>query len=176
MGKSITFGAILGGLVLFIWSALSWIALPLHTRTMTGFKDDKAIANAIRANAEKSGVYYSPKDQADMATGPLVYAVVRREGMTSIAKEMGTGLLIDILCAGLMTWLLLQVTGRSFISKVGVVLVVALIAALMDRLGDWNWWGYPIAYTVVLMLDIIVGWLLAGLVVARFAVRQTSAT
>lgn len=162
-------GAVLGGIVVFIWSALSWMVIPWHEATMSHFKNDKAVSEVVSANAEKSGVYFSPSDENSVAAGPLVYAAVRREGMTSMAKPMTTGILIDILCAGIVTWLLLQTTGKSYFGRVCFVAVVALAIGLFERLGDLNWWGFPPAYTLVLIADLVIGWFLAGLVIARFA-------
>lgn len=162
-------GAVLGGIVVFIWSALSWMVIPWHAATMTPFKNDKAVIDVIKANAEKSGVYFSPSDPASMGVEPLIYAAVRRENMTSMAKPMVIGVLIDILCAGLVTWLLLQTSGKSYFGRVGFVAMVALAIGLFERLSDLNWWGFPPAYTAVLIADLVIGWFLAGLVIAKFA-------
>ena len=162
-------GAILGGIVVFIWSALSWMVIPWHEATMSKFKNDKAVSEVIGANAEKSGVYFSPSDEARLGAGPLVYAAVKREGMTSMAKPMALGVLIDILSAGLVTWLLLQTDGKSYFGKVVFVVVVALSIGLFERLGDLNWWGFPPAFTAVLIADLVIGWFLAGLVIAKVA-------
>lgn len=169
MAKSILLGAVLGGIVLFVWSALSWMVLPWHEMTMSGFKNDKAVSDVISANAEKSGVYFSPSDQDRLGAGPLVYAAVRREGMTSMAKPMVVGLLVDILCAALVSWLVLQTAGKSLLAKVGFVMVLALAIGIFERISDANWWGFPPAYTALLIADLVVGWCLAGLVIARFA-------
>lgn len=174
MTKSLAICSILGALVLFVWSALSWMVIPWHEKTMSGFTDDKAVSEAIRANIKGSGVYFSPADEARVASGPLVYAAIRQEGMTSLTKPLIISFLLDVVSALLVTWLLLQTNARSFISRVGFVVIVALAVGVIARLPDWNWWGFPPAYTAVAVVDLVIGWFLAGLVIAKFARAQTS--
>lgn len=167
-------GAVLAGIVLFIWSALSWMVIPWHDKTMTGFTDDKAVNDVIRANAKTSGVYFSPADQNRVANSPNVYAAVRVEGMASMTKPLIVSFLIDVVSALLVAWLLLQTTSRSFMGRVCFVVTVALAVGVIARLPDWNWWGFPAGYTMVTIFDLIIGWFLAGLVIARFATTKTS--
>lgn len=170
MAKSLLKGALLGGLVVFLWSAISWMLLPWHGKTMNGFKDEAKVAEVILANTDKSGVYFMPaKDESQMAKGPIVFGAVRREGMTGMTVPMIISFGIDILGAGLITWLLLQTSGRSLMGKVGFVVIFALAAGIVCLLPEWNWWGYSLGYTAVAVIDLIVGWFLAGLVIARVA-------
>jgi hypothetical protein len=36
----------------------------------------------------------------------------------------------------------------------------------------WNWWYFGTAYTLVAFADLVIGWLAAGLVLARLAAPQ----
>lgn len=173
MTKTIV-GALLAGAVLFLVSALSWMVLPFHANTMTGFADDKAVNDVIRKNAKTSGVYLSPSDKDRMGNSPIIYAAIRVEGMTSMTKPMIVGFLVDVFSALLVSWLLLQTAGQSFGGRVAFVVVVGLAAGVMTRLPDWNWWGFTPGYTLVAIMELVVGWFLAGLLLAKFAVRQTS--
>ena len=152
------------------------MVIPWHEKTMSGFTDDKAVNEVIRANAKTSGVYFSPSDQNRVGNNPNVYAAVRVEGMASMKKPLIVSLLIDVLSALLVTWLLLQTTGRSFMSRVGFVVMVALTVGIITRLPDWNWWGFTAAYTAVTIVELISGWFLAGLVIAKFAKAKASST
>src|SRR3989442_1654297 len=60
MLKSLLLGGILGGLVLFAWGVVSWMLLPWHLATLEKFKDEAKVAQALTANATKSGVYLLP--------------------------------------------------------------------------------------------------------------------
>src|SRR2546427_1340435 len=60
MLKSISLGGLIGGLVLFAWGVVSWMLLPWHLATLEKFKDEAKVAQALTANATKSGVYLLP--------------------------------------------------------------------------------------------------------------------
>jgi len=60
MLKSLSLGGLIGGLVLFAWGVVSWMLLPWHLATLEKFKDEDKVAQALTANATKSGVYLLP--------------------------------------------------------------------------------------------------------------------
>ena len=60
MLKSLSLGGLIGGLVLFAWGVVSWMLLPWHLATLEKFKDEAKVAQALTANATKSGVYLLP--------------------------------------------------------------------------------------------------------------------
>src|SRR2546428_13605020 len=60
MLKSLLLGGILGGLLLFAWGVVPWMLLPWHLATLEKFKDEAKVAQALTANATKSGVYLLP--------------------------------------------------------------------------------------------------------------------
>src|SRR5438094_7933582 len=69
MLKSLSLGGLIGGLVLFAWGVVSWMLLPWHLATLEKFKDEANVAQALTANAPKSGVYLLPnvhKREAEM--------------------------------------------------------------------------------------------------------------
>lgn len=146
------------------------MALPWHGKTMNAYKDEAKVAEVILANTDASGVYFLPsKDESQMAKGPILFGAVRRGGMQGMTVPMIISCLIDIIGAGLITWLLLQTSGRSFMGKVGFVVIFALAAGVVCLLPEWNWWGYSTGYTAVAVMDLVVGWFLAGLVIAKAA-------
>jgi hypothetical protein len=53
-------GTILGGVVLFAWSMLSWTVLGLHSSSLLHFTDETAVAQAMLDNAPQPGVYALP--------------------------------------------------------------------------------------------------------------------
>src|SRR5437867_7468408 len=60
MLKSLSLGGLIGGMVLFAWGVVSWMLLPWHLATLEKFKDEAKVAQALTANATKSGVYLLP--------------------------------------------------------------------------------------------------------------------
>ena len=52
--------SVLGGLVVFLWGAVSWMSLPLHQMTVQGFDDEAQVSRVIASHAPGIGVYVLP--------------------------------------------------------------------------------------------------------------------
>lgn len=186
MAKKLLLGGILGGIAVFIWGAISWMALPWHMTTLHKFKDEAAVVQVLKANAPKSGVYLlpnvhqhepgTPPEQRKAAEeegkkrlqeGPLAFTVFRAGGMEGMGAALIGSLVLNILSAVLITWLLLKSAIAGYANRVIFVVVVALIAALMVHLSYWNWWSFTTDYTLVSVADLLIGWALAGLAIAK---------
>jgi hypothetical protein len=178
-------GAVLGGVVAFIWGAISWMVLGWHQATFRRFQNEDRVAEVLQENAPASGIYGYPegpehgasvtpeeRQAAETATwekmkkGPLVLAVIQNRGFGSFPKYLAGALAINMIASLLFTWLLLQTSGLSYAERVAVVAVAALAGAVICRLPDWNWHGFPTNYTAVSVADCVIGWTLVGLVLA----------
>src|SRR5437867_1581679 len=60
MTKKILFGGLIGGIVLFIWGALSWMVSPLHKTTTKPLPGGDALRIAFRLAVKELGVYFFP--------------------------------------------------------------------------------------------------------------------
>ena len=185
MGKLIL-GSLLGGAVLFAWGMVSWMVLPWHNSTLTGFKNEDQFEEVLKIHAPEKGVYVFPgmchfesnlseaekkammeKSYEKMEKGPYVFAVVSPNGSGSMTKCMIFGFIIQCLGAMLVTWLLSKTNFSCYMGRVIFTVVFGLGAGVVCFLPGWNWWGFPLNYTIVSMLDLIAGWFLAGLVLAK---------
>jgi len=174
--------AIVGGLVLFLWGMVSWAILPWHKMHMHKFQDEGRVARVISDNAPESGIYVLPnmmhleKDsqammeaQDNMRQGPFIFASVCLNGKDpDMAIPLVKGLIIKIVAAFLVTWLLLQ-TKMKYNRRVGFVTMVGVVIALMGTLPYWIWFGFPVGFTIACIFEIVFGWFLAGLVIAKLA-------
>jgi hypothetical protein len=188
---SLFLGSLLAGLAFFLWSAVSWMALPWHHAVYRTFADEDAVAAVIARNAAVSGLYGMPEqpklpesatqeqrkaaDQAvweKMQRGPILTAVVTREGFGSLPRMLATALLTAVVVAFGFGLLLAQTQGLTYWQRAAFVGGAGLLAAMACRLPDWNWHKYPIEHSLVNIADLAIGWSLAGLVLAHF-VRTT---
>lgn len=187
MLRSLILGTILGGLVAFVWSSVSWELLGWHEKTLVSFQNDDEVSVLIASHAPKDGTYILPgmpptegmtaeQQKAAKAAlmermqkGPIMIAAVRRGGFGSFAR----GLIIQVLslmaAAFLLTWLLLQTSGLSYHKRVMFIAIAGLAASVIVDLPNWNWWGFSGVYTAVNLIDVTITWLLAGLVIAKVA-------
>lgn len=167
---------ILGGIILFIWGFISWNLIPWHASTFNQFQSDVAVSQAIQANAPASGMYLLPVisnangEPAAMQNQPMVFASIQLEGMpTSMTMQMMIALLAQIIAATCVAWLLSKTNKLTYVGRVSFVVVVALVATLIRDVPAWNWFAFNAHYTLVMVADVLMAWLLAGLVLARTA-------
>jgi hypothetical protein len=185
MIRSLVLGTILGGLVAFVWSSISWEVLGWHENTMISFQNEDEVSAVIASHSPKDGTYILPSAPpsegmtseqkkamqaalvAKMTNGPIVVAAVRRTGFESFSRAVIIQLLCLMAGAFLLTWLLLQTSGLSYARRVLFLAVAGLAASVIVDLPNWNWWGFSGPYTAVNLADSTVTWLLAGLVIAK---------
>lgn len=187
MDKKILKCAIVGGLVVFIWGMISWMVLPWHSNSFKQFQNEKEVYEAIKDNAPTSGVYILPnmyvyKDgmsQSDikrqmsdqhhmMSKGPVMFASISVEGMKGMSlKPFVTSLIIQIIGAGIITWMLLQTKINVYKKQVIFITVAGFLVGLLGLLPAWNWWGFSGSYTFTCFADLVISWCLAGLAIGK---------
>ncbi len=176
--------ALIGGLIVFIWGLFSWMVFPWHQTCLKKFTNESDVADTIRDNAPEAGMYVLPNtfayhdgntSQRDMARGmemlekgPFMFASVRPNGIGKMS--MGPfiiSLIIQIIGAFIVTWLLMQTKNLPFKKQVGFVTVFGLGVGILGQFPDWNWWGFSYGYILSNIVDLIIGWFLAGFGIAK---------
>src|SRR5687768_2179158 len=128
-------GGLLGGAVVFVWTAISWMALPWHMQTLSTLTDESAVLKAVRKAAPASGLYAVPnphawnpaatpeerkavedKGLAAIQEGPSGLFMIRTEGydMMNMKTGMVRGFLTQAAVAALFTWILLAAAATGF--------------------------------------------------------------
>lgn len=167
MVKKLLWGALAGGAILFLWGALSWMALPWHNMTMQKFPNETAVAEFLIHQTPQDGVYRLPWNFHKALGGPLVLASVAHQGGRPMVQASVFSFLIQALAAGFVTFLVLEGGIQKYWDRVGCVTVFAIAAGIVGYLPQWNWWGYSAGHVLVEMLDLVAGWFLAGLAIAK---------
>ena len=164
-----------GGILAFAWSSLSWMVIPWHQPTMNVFEDEEAVGAAIKQAAPEAGIYTYPgwtDDQEAMeakhAEGPYVFASIVPSGVgNEMMSMMGKGLLISVVGAGFLLVLMRMVAPEAnWKARLTVGIVAAVFVSLVPALLNWNWWHYPAGFTIVAIVDGVIAWSLAALMVA----------
>lgn len=163
------------------------------------FHHEERVADVIRENAPKSGVYILPnfyqmkKEQGKengpncrpedigyrdcargkemMQKGPVVFAAVQLNGMGSLKVALIISLIIDIIAAYFVTWLFVH-TKLDYRKGVIFIAVAGLFAGIMAYLPAWNWWGLSVGYTFAGIASMVVAWFLAGLAIVKLAAKH----
>ncbi len=178
--KRVLLAALLGGLVHFVWGAFSWMVLPWHDSTLKDLPGESTILPVLRQNVGESGIYWFPGmqdaklNEASAAAfekkyneGPIGWLVYHPQGRPSMPKStFAKGFLIDVLSALLAASVLAAASPRGYIGRVFIVVGLGIFAALVSHAMQWTWMLMPAGYTVVMMADLVLGWSIAGLVMA----------
>jgi len=189
MARIITAG-VAGAVVYFIWGMLTWIAIPLHGPTIKALPAEQGIVDALKAQKLESGVYVAPyaAEPADMSdpkstfmknhvAGPIFSIYYQEKGTAPMNPGMLAGGFVLNLLAAILAACLLSSVGpcaQNYWCRVGFVTGLGIFVALVAHLNYWNWMYFPLGYTVAFVVDVTVGWSLAGLAIAAFVQPATN--
>lgn len=182
MGKLLK-GGMIGGIVLFVWSIVSWGVLSWHIDSLQSFDDEKKMTMVIEENVKKPGVYFLPMAQLptissfDMQFGellsiqankqPLMFASILPNGLQeSSAKTWLLALAAQMVAAFLVTSLVLINTCARFWGRFGQVMLFAIAASIVTHVPYFTWFHFPLTFILVEVVDLLVAWALAGIVIA----------
>ena len=187
----ILMAGILGGIVMFIWTSIAHMALPLGEAGLGEIPNESAVLSAMQSNiGDQTGLYIFPgpglgknatrqeKQEAmkhmgeKIATNPSGILMYHPPGRPLVlGKLLGIEFVTELLEAILVVFLLAQTRIASFAGRVGFVLVAGILAAIATNVSYWNWYGFPCVYTASYMFIQIVGFFLVG-IVAAFMLRK----
>ena len=162
-------GAVVGGLIAFAWSAVSWMALPFHNKTISSFGDPAAIVNILEASAPKSGVYVLANDAKGQSapTDPFIFISYEKKGWGGMGSTMALGLLMQMIGAFFWTWILGKIPGLTLKDSAMYGLFFGLCVGFLGAMPNWVWWKFPLPFTLMYVADAAIAWTLASMVLSR---------
>jgi hypothetical protein len=184
---------------MYLWMFIAHMATPLGT---VGFRDipsETAVLTAMQGSmGTTSGLYMFPgmglgpnpsaKQMHDALpayeqklkttpSGIMVYHAAGRAPMTN--TQLGIEFVTEIVEAVLAIFLLSLTRIRGFGRRVGFVMLVGLLGAMVTNVPYWNWYGFPGSYTIASIFTQVIGFAAAGLagaaVLGREATRSMAA-
>jgi len=169
--------SVVAAVLVFVWGAVSWLAVGWHARVMSPIPDGPVIS-AMQEHLPGSGVYYFPPPpapgatpeqqaafQARHATGPIGLLMFRKEGVPAMEPIVfAKGLAISAAAAFFAA---IAARGcRTFVGRYTMVVCMALFAACVGKVTEWNYWYLPTPYTLFMSADLVIGWLIGGVAIA----------
>lgn len=169
--------AVIGTVVLFAWNSVSYMVLPFHRESFSEFSNPEAVAAAIKAGADKPGVYmipgHSTGTQEELMQafndGPYFFGSVRpgSNESWSYPKAMLRTFTANLVAAILLAIILGAAAPRlNYLGRVFLVVLVGLFAGIVGPYQKQIWYEFTTGFTLLDMIDLAVGWGLAGLVMA----------
>jgi len=195
MTTRIVLGGIIGGIVLFMWGAIAWMALPLYSAQFKVLPNEDVVRAALREGVTEPGLFAVPgfdyskqRQQSDHEAqlnawsqkhreGPLAVVIARPQGEEPMAAVVFLrGFALQVLVAVIAAWLLSRAGASltSYGTRVQFVTVLGFLASLVIDGAYWNWFYFPTSYTVTALADHTIGWLLAGLAMAAIVKPKTA--
>jgi len=178
----ILIAAILGGIVMFIWGAIAHMFLGLgNPGIYQPANEDIVLSTLHEGLGTTPGVYilpsFDPKRWNDpvareayakkSATSPYAWMVYLPQGddMTDMHRQLPRQWASDTL-ASLMLAFVMGLAALSFGKRMAIAAAAAVFAWLTMLVPYWNWYRFPGALTWAALLTQLIGWLLAGAVMA----------
>ena len=178
--KKIIIPSLLAAVVIFVWSSISWMLIGWHMVDIKNLPDE-SVVQQMDATITEPGIYIYPgyptdESEAGMEAwtnkhlaGPLMFMVYEPNGSDPMPAGMFIkGFLLNFITAFFAAVLLFMTLAQnpSFWRRVTFVVMLAVFAGFMFPFSEWNWWSYPLGYTLVNVADGILTWFFAGMVLA----------
>jgi hypothetical protein len=191
MMKRLITGGIVGGITLFMWGFISWVVLTWHFDTVRHDSGVTAVVENIDDHLQETGLYYFPPiattqpDETEMAayvelhknspSGMIFYNAEHLDPMST--SRLFVGFLADVGAAFFATLLLIVALPSlpKYWGRVMYVAALGVFAIFAIRMVDGVFFNLPLSWTVNMILDTAISWMLAGLVLAAI-VRPTNTT
>ena len=170
---------ILGGIAMYVWLSAAHIS-PLGQIGVHALPNGGAmIAQVSDAAAGKAGLYVFPDYMSktpSAARGPFAIVSFTPDAPTGLAPmNLVLEFLSELVEAIIAAWLLSQAALASYGARVGFVTGIGVIGAILAEAPYWNWYSFPLDYSLTNAVMQIVGFFVAGLVMAWYLKPKTAA-
>jgi hypothetical protein len=184
MAKQILLAGILGGLALFMWGGAAHMALGLGTVGIQTVPQQQVVMDTLKTAVPQSGFYFFPeadksgKVAADRVGGPYGIMIYHASGAGgAMTGQLVNEVILNIVMALFAAYLLSKASQlRGYISRVGFVTLIGIMVGAMTHVQYWNWFGFPLNYTVSYIFIDLIGFLIVGLIAAAFVKATPAAT
>ena len=182
--KKLIIGAIVSGLLLFIWQFLSWSMLNIHAPQFKYTPHQEQILSTL-ADHLQSGDYFLPtykpgasQEQIDQvmkdAVGkPWASITYRSAFNANMGMNMFRGFMANVVAAFILCWLLLKITNLDFKTALLASLGVGLIGYIVNTYMNSIWFEKN---SIPDLIDAVVSWGLVGLWLGWWFVTKKSST
>ena len=181
--KKLIIAALVGGVILFAWNALSWMALPIHHDTFMYTEHQDEILEVVNKHLDKSGTYRIPfvdNREAGMYDEeykeafqaleekqegkPFFTIFYVKEGMSMDPLKFLMGIVNSFIAVFLVALILglAQDKLSGFFQRWWLVMLIPVLMCFSGPIVDMNWMGFQWHYVKGIILDHLVSWGLVG--------------
>jgi hypothetical protein len=183
--KKMIIGALVGGIILFVWQFITWGAMNFHEAQQRYTPKQDSILSYLTTQFSEEGGYLMPgyapgtssdemKKQMEATVGkPWAQVVYHKSmpGMNTMFMNMGRSLVVNIFIVWLLCWLLIKIPspsfGTIFLGTLGTGIIVFLHAPYTMHI----WYG---SFDLMAhLVDALVAWGATGLWLGWWLRRKT---
>lgn len=174
--------ALIGGIVMFIWGAVAHMALGLgEAGIRQPVAEDVVLGSLHQGLGPQAGVYilpsFDPKKMADheatrvysekAKSSPYAWIVYMPQGddLMQMGPQLGRQWASDTL-SSLALAFVMGLAAFGFRKRLAIAVAAALFAWLSAMVPYWNWYRFPLDFTLAALVTQLIGWLLAGAAMA----------
>ncbi|MCB4757543.1 MAG: hypothetical protein LHV69_11035 [Elusimicrobia bacterium] len=185
--KRIVLPLLLGALGYFLWETASWTILPWHNQVLKRLPEETLIRDTLKVVVEKPGIYVfpgwtnaegkpEPRSELDgkMATGPVGFLAFQPVGKTLSMSRFMIGFAVAVMVSGIC--LLVLMLSRGFvvavIPRVLYVVLLGILGWVYAHVPYWNWMSFSSDYTLLALMDTLIGFAIVGSILAKFVPRN----
>jgi len=169
-----------GAATMFVWGGISHLML-LKGIGFTRMSNEERIVSTLRTSLPGDGLYFFPSIdlrgnptreeraawEARFRAGPTGMVVYHAAGDAPVSpKKVSVQFVSHVVAAGVLAYLL-SFTIASYWKRVGLAALLGVFGLFAITSIYWNWYGFPNAFFLAQGVDMIVGWALAGAVIAK---------
>jgi hypothetical protein len=171
--KKLIIGSLVGGLLIFIWQFLSFVAINFHEPFQSYTPKQDSILNFLEQIGLEEGGYYMPglpegstREQHEAAMKdaegkPWASIPYHKAWKNDMVISMVRGFLVDVIIVMLFCWIVGKMNAPSGGTIISGALAMGMIVYLNAPYTASIW--YEIFDAWAFLLDAVVSWLLVGI-------------
>jgi hypothetical protein len=171
--KKLLIGALVGGILMFLWQFLSWTVLNLHYNAYQYTSKQDAIMSFLNSQFDKEGQYFLPSHppEASMeereavmksAEGkPWAVVMYHQSFNASMGGNIIRALIVDMLIVGFFCAIISRMNALNFTAILISALFVGMIVFFNIPYTNHIW--FKTFDLMAYFIDCVVSWALAGI-------------
>lgn len=176
-------GVFIGAVVYFVWGMVSWLVFPWHDAVIKKLPEEQLIMDTLKTVVTEPGFYFFPCDKGPDGrrdekafrekfmkgpNGVVVFSPGGREPMPP--RVFLTEILANLVLASITMMLLCLTRDRvkGLVPRAFLIASGGLMVGMAVHVPYWNWFQFPVDFTRVAILDVVIGFLVLGVAQAKF--------
>jgi hypothetical protein len=177
--------ALLGAIAMFAWTSIAHVVTPLGTTGFSQIPNEQAVTTAMKDNILAPGLYFYPwfdpkdpdamkKSAESQKINPHGLLIYNPPGVNNDA-DMGPMLIKEFIKqfaqAFIAAWIASLVVG-GFDTRFAVVTGMFISSAIAVNVSYWNWYHFPLNFTLAAITMEVVSGIFAGAAIAWWLGRK----